>query len=241
MNLTDNVSTHLFKNADKIFRDGTTLEDVRGVLSGLDSALEGQLTKIVEDTTILKSYVDKQRASAIQTREDKLNTDFSAQRSLLEKELEQVKSSNTTLKANMPISADPAELRKQALDETDPVQRRMLILEAANIEMSNKDAERTAREEKQLAELSREKLVNVARNRFGDRKLPSFVLDNLGAFIGSDEETTNGKIDAINVQWDDISKDMLTAGLNPSTPSGIGEQELDPEAEMNRKMNDIDF
>ncbi len=231
MKLEEYLSNYVFKHSDSLFKDGITSEEVRKVLAGLDNELHGLsddvATKIFEDTTFLKSYVDKRRSEGIQSRENKLKGEFDLSRSELQKELEQLKSSNTTLKANMPLSADPAELRKQALDEVDLTKREILNMKADNIELKNQNAERIAREEQHLAELNRKELESVARKRLGDRKLPSFVIDNIGSYLGSDEETTIGKIDAINSQWDDFRKDMVTASIETTTPAGTGEEQVE--------------
>ncbi len=76
MKLNDSVSTYLFNNGDSIFRDGTTLKEIEGVLTGLNQALEGQVTKMVEDTTFLKSYVTKQVTQGTKSREDNLIAEF---------------------------------------------------------------------------------------------------------------------------------------------------------------------
>ncbi len=245
MKLEDYLSNWVFKHSTELFKDGTTSEEVRRVLTGLDNELNGldgsEATRIFEDTTFLKSYVDKKTAEGIKTRESKLSSDFGITKSDLEQQLEQLKASNATLKANTPLSADPAELRKQALDESDLTKREILQMRADNIEFKNQLAERAAIEEKQLAELTREKLVNVGRNHLGERKLPAFVMDSLKSYIGSDEETTKGKFDLINEQWDDFTKDMKTAGIDPATPPGSGEPERDPEEVMREKMSKMDF
>ncbi|MCP4343745.1 MAG: DUF4355 domain-containing protein, partial [Desulfobulbaceae bacterium] len=184
---------------------------------------------------------DKKTAEGIKTRETKLNSDFGITKGDLERELEQLKSSNATLKANTPLSADPAELRKQALDEVDPNKREILNMRADNIEFKNQLAERAAHEEKQTTELLREKLVNVARTEIGERHLPKSISENLHMFIGSDEETTKGKIANFTTEWDDFTKDMRTAGVTTSTPPNSGEPERDPEEVMREKMSKMDF
>ncbi len=245
MKLEDYLSNWVFKHSTELFKDGTTSEEVRRVLAGLDNELKGldsgEATRIFEDTTFLKSYVDKKTAEGIKTREDKITSDFGITKGDLEKQLEQLKSSNATLKANTPLSADPAELRKQALDEVDPTKREILNMRADNIEFKNQLAERTAIEEKQLHELTREKLVNVARNELGERKLPKSISENLHMFIGSDEETTKGKMANFNTEWDDYTKDMRTAGVTPVTPSGQGIPEVDVDEKFNNEMDKIDF
>jgi hypothetical protein len=245
MKLEDYLSNWVFKHSVELFKDGTTSEEVRKVLAGLDNELKGldagEATRIFEDTTFLKSYVDKKTAEGIKTREDRLSSEFGSTKAELEKQIEQLKSSNTSLKANMPLSADPAELRQQALDEPDVGKRELLNMRADNIEIKNQLAERTAFEEKQLAELTREKLVNVARTTLGDRKIPKSLAENLHMFVGSDEETTIGKINNFAAEWDDFTKDIRTAGVDPATPSGAGEPDRDPEEVMREKMSKMDF
>ncbi|MCP4585903.1 hypothetical protein [Pseudoalteromonas sp.] len=245
MKLEDYLSNWVFKHSTELFKDGTTSEEVRRVLAGLDNELKGldsgEATRIFEDTTFLKSYVDKKTAEGIKTREDKITSDFGITKTDLEKQLEQLKSSNATLKANTPLSADPAELRKQALDEVDLTKREILNMKADNIELKNQNAERIAHEEKQSAELLREKQINEARLHIGERKYPDFFMNNLGAYIGSDSDATKGKIDLINQQWDDFTKDMRTAGVDPVTPSGSGDPDVDPETAMKEKMSNLGF
>ncbi len=245
MNITDLVANYIFSNHASLLTDGTTADGLRTTLSGLGKALDGlsnsEMKGLVESSTAFKSYVDTHTADGINTRESNLKREYDTKLRIAGEEKETLQSSITTLRANMPLSADPAELRKQALDETDLTKREILNMKADNIELKNMNAERVANEEKQLAELTREKLVNVARTKLGDRKIPKSLAENLHMFIGSDEETTIGKIDIFNNEWDDFTKDMRTSGVDPSKPSGVGEPEIDVIANMNNEMDKIDF
>ncbi len=228
MELIDAIANYLITKQSSILAD-TNESEIRKALLGFNETLEGMssktITSMFNETKSFKRHVDKRVDDGLETREDNLRRDFKSEKDALSNELEQLKLSNTTLKANMPLSADPAELRKQALDEPDITKREMLNMKADNIELKNQNAERTAREEQHIAELNRKELESVARKRLGDRKLPSFVIDNIGAYLGSDEETTIGKIDAINSQWDDYTKDMITANIDQQTPPGGGEEQ----------------
>ncbi len=107
--------------------------------------------------------------------------------------------------------------------------------------MKNQLAERAAHEEKLEAENLKASLVNIAQAEWGDRKLPKTLKENLQWFIGSDEETTKGKINNFGTEWDDFTKDMRTAGVETATPPGSGEPERDPEEAMREKMSKMDF
>ncbi len=245
MNLSELVSNHLYNKGTAVLADGISADDVKKAFSGLDEVLKGlsesEMNKMTSDTPALESYYDKRAAEVIRKRETDFKTDLEKERANFATKEESYKSSITQLKSSVPMSADPAELRKQALDEPDPSKREMLIMKADNIEIKQQLAERTAIEEKQLADLTREKLVNVARTELGDRKLPKSIAENLHMFIGPDEETTKGKITNFAAEWDDYNRDIKTASLNPEKPPGTGEEEKDPVATMNEKMSALGF
>jgi len=245
MTLNEFVTNYVFGKASNILLDGTTTEKVKEALAGLNTALSGlsrsEMTSMVESTTPLKSFVDLHTTEGIQTREKTLSTEFDTEKRKNAEEKNRLELSINNMKSRIPMSADPAELRTQALDEPDVTKREILNMRADNIEFKNQLAERTAIEEKQLAELTREKLVNVGRNELGDRKLPKFITDNLHMYVGTDEETTKGKFGNINTEWDDFTKDMRTAGVSPGTPPAPGESERDVEEVMNEQMSKVDF
>jgi len=238
MNITEFVSNHLFNKGTNILIDGATSEKVKDALSGLESALKGlseaETKSLFEDTSPFKSYVDKRTTDGVKTREDKLTSEFETEKRKFAEE-------TTKLKSRIPQSEDPSELRKQALDESDINARRMLEMRADNIEIKNQLAESTASDAKKLQELTRERLLNIARSELGERHLPKSISDNLQMFIGSDEETTKGKMANFNTEWDNLTKDIKTSGINPDTPPGSGEPVKEGEDKMNERMGSMSF
>lgn len=245
MNIVDLVSNHVFGRAESILADGTTSERVKEALKGLDETLKGlsesEIKSLFEDTSALKSYADKRVTDGISAREKTLKTEFETEKRKLDERESEYKKSIETLKSRIPMSDDPASLRSQALNEPDPGKREMMLLRADNIEVKQQLEERSASEAKQLEELRREKLINVARSELGDRKLPKSLQDKLHMFIGPDEDTTKGKVQAFAEEWDNFTKDIKTAGLNTQSPGGAGDPDVPEEEKMKQRLDSMSW
>ena len=245
MDFIDIVSNFVFNKSAAILADGITPEKVKEGLAGLKEVLSGlsetEMTGMVNSLTPLKSYVDKHTTEGIKTREKTLNTEIETNKRKHAEEKETLQSTINTLKSSQPVSGDPVELRKQALDEPDPSKRELLNLKADNIENKKKLADMEVSDTEKEKKLTKQTLLDVVRSEIGDRKLPKTVSDNLDFLIGVDEETTKGKVKIFTDDWDVYAKDLKTAEVIDDPPPGGGDQDKNGETAMLEKMNKKEF
>ena len=245
MTLTEIIVNHVFNKGTEILADGSTIETVRKALTGIDTVITGlsdaEMRSMIEGSTPLKSYVDKHTSEGIKTREKTLNTEIDTNKRKHAEEIKTFETTINTLKSSQPVSGNPEELRKQALDEVDPLKREMLNLKAKSIETDKKLADMKASDLTKDGKLTKETLLNIVRAELGERHITKTMSDNLDMLIGVDEETTKGKVKIFNDEWDIFTKDMKTAGADTTTPPAGGEGEVDGEAAMLEKMNKKTF
>ena len=236
MTLNDMIANYLFNKAPELLADGVTAETARVKLTGLETELSGlsekERTAIIEGSKALQSVVDSRLSEGIKTREKALKSESEAEK---RKTDEIIKS----LKGKIPMSADPAELRKQAETETDETKKTLLMLKADNIENKQTlDEQKRLNVEKDAA-LNKERQINLAKSALGKRVLPKSI--KIESFLGATDEETTANMTAFNSEWDDFTKDMKTASVTNDTPPSGDQDESTGEEAMNTKLDNMSF
>jgi hypothetical protein len=224
MTLTELVANHVFSKLTTL-KEGSTLEDVKKELAGLDSTLSGlsdtEKVKLFEETAPLKSYVDARINKTLDTKQAELKTEFDSERQKLTAQLEE-------LRAKVPMD-DLEALKKawlEAPDKDKPARKR-------DYEFAKMQADlETLRHEKEESDkrATRAALKEVAQKELGDRKLPPFV--NLDAYLGNDEAETVERIKQVSTQYDEFMKSLKAQNASTDTPPDGGAPDFDLAASM---------
>lgn len=226
MKITELMSNYVFKNLTSL-GDGTTIEDVKKVLSGLDTELAGlseaEKVKVFEDTPFLKSHLDGRIGGALTLRETELNTNFETERKTLNTQI-------TDLRTKLPV--DDVETLKQTWLDASAKDKETArnAWEFAEMKQRVETIEKEKNESNR--ELKEAKLIEVVRSQLGERKLPDFI--KLSSFIGADEKETKERMTSVVTQFDDFIKGVNTNNVNTQTPPDGGNIDYDLASEMDK-------
>ena len=203
MKLSDFVSNYVFSKLTSI-KEGATIDDVKTALEGLDSKLQG-----LSDDERVKLFEE--------TPALKSHTDGRVSRALdkTKKELEE-QFSTERQKYNKASEKEKAT-KKQAYEYAKL---------KADLESMKKEAEEAKKS------VQRNKLKDLAKSEFGDRKIPKFF--NLDAYLGADEEETKEKAKIAVSEYDEFLKTLTAEKTGDKTPPDGDNNETDIASEMSK-------
>jgi len=225
MKLYELVANYVFNNLTN-FKEGATIDSVKKELAGLDNELKGlsddERTKLFEETPPLKSYLDGRVSRALDKKEKDLSTNYENERQKLTTQIEELRSK---------LPEPDVESLKQAYLNASAEEKEQKRREFEFAQMKS-DMERFRKEKEESdKQIKKSKLLDVARQEIGDRKLPPFV--KLDHYIGDDEDQTKERIKEVATQYDEFMKGINASRSGTETPPDGGENSFDLASKMN--------
>ena len=229
MKLSDFVSDYVFSKLTNI-KDGATIEDVKTALGGLDTKLQGlsddERVKLFEDTPALKSHTDGRVSRALEKSKKELEEQFNSERQTYKQKIEELRA--------MSPEKDVETLKKEWLEASDKEKAtKKQAYEYAKLKADLESMKKEADEAKKS--VKRNKLEELAKSEFGDRKIPKFF--NLDAYLGADEEETKEKAKIAVSEYDEFLKTLTAEKTGDKTPPDGGENKTDINSEMSKVGN----
>lgn len=224
MKLSEHVANYVFQKLTDI-KEGATIEEVKTVLDGLDSKLQGlsdqEKVSLFEDTPTLKSFTDGRVSKALTKKEVESNSKFETERQNYTNTINELRA--------MSPEKDVEALKKEWLEasDKDKAQAKQQYEYAklkADLDGMKKEVEQAKLNEKKT------KLKDLAKTEFGDRKIPKFF--NIDAYIGADEEETKEKVKIGVNEYDEFLKTINASTTLDSTPNDGDDSQTDITAQM---------
>ena len=226
MKLSDFVSNYVFSKLTSI-KDGATIDDVKKALEGLDSKLQGlsddELVKLFEETPALKSHTDGRVSRALDKTKKELEEQFNTERQNYKQKIEELRA--------MSPEKDVETLKKEWLEASEKEKAtKKQAYEYAKLKADLESMKKEAEEAKKSVQ--RNKLKELAKSEFGDRKIPKFF--NLDAYLGADEEETKEKAKIAVSEYDEFLKTLTAEKTGDKTPPDGDNNETDIASEMSK-------
>ena len=229
MKLSDFVSNYVFSKLTSI-KEGATIDDVKTALEGLDSKLQGlsddERVKLFEETPALKSHTDGRVSRALDKTKKELEEQFSTERQKYNKTIEELRA--------MSPEKDVETLKKEWLEASEKEKAsKKQAYEYAKLKADLESMKKEAEEAKKSVQ--RNKLKDLAKSEFGDRKIPKFF--NIEAYLGADEEETKEKAKIAVSEYDEFLKTLTAEKTGDKTPPDGDNNETDIASEMSKIGN----
>ena len=226
MKLSDFVSDYVFSKLTNL-KDGATIDDVKTALGGLDTKLQGlsddERVKLFEDTPALKSHTDGRVSRALDKTKKELEEQFNSERQNYKQKIEELRA--------MSPEKDVETLKKEWLEASEKEKAsKKQAYEYAKLKADLESMKKEAEEAKKSVQ--RNKLKDLAKTEFGDRKIPKFF--NLDAYLGADEEETKEKAKIAVSEYDEFLKTLTAEKTGDKTPPDGDNNETDIASEMSK-------